>query len=100
MEWVVLNNLGLVLGSGRPLGQIGSLVDQLGEVPDELVTDLLGGFVVYLREHAVANDGADLVLGGWGQDVLLTSGNARASASSSRSSSVSLPNASEESVSV
>ena len=71
MERVVLDDLGLVLGAGRPLGQVGSLLDHLGEVPDILLPDLFGSLVVQAGEHPVADDGTDLVLGGGRQDVLL-----------------------------
>src|SRR5208283_4265665 len=42
MEGIVLNDLSLVLGAGRTLGEVGSLLDHFAEVPDILLPDLFG----------------------------------------------------------
>src|SRR5271157_5803877 len=71
MKRVVLDDLSLILGAGRPLGKVGALFDHLGEVADVLFSCLFGSLMVHVGEHAMADDGTDLVLGGRRQNVLL-----------------------------
>src|SRR5271157_4857852 len=47
MKRVVLDDLSLILGTGCSLGEVGSLLDHFGEVPDELVADFLGCLLVH-----------------------------------------------------
>ena len=76
MEGVRLGDLLAVFTTGRSLGKIDALADHAAVVVGVAAGDLLGRLLVHAGEHAMADDGADLVLGRGRQDVLLASRNA------------------------
>ena len=76
VERVRLGDLLAVFAADRPLGKIHALADHAAVVVGVATGRLLCGLLVHLGEHAVADDGADLVLGRGRQDVLLAGRNA------------------------